>query len=275
MRTEASTITLSGDSAVRPLGDGRFAATVSPHWSAPRGPNGGYVAALFVRALAAVVDAPERAPRSLTLHYLRPPVPGPCELVVTVERSGRSVTSLSARLLQEGETMVVALAAFAVPFDAALDFATPPPAELRTAPAELRTAPPDSGFPTIAYRCATAPVFGPRMLSGGAEGLTGGWLRLAEPEAPDAATIAFFTDAWMPAAMARLTEPSAAPTIDLTIHFRAPLPHPGLTADTPVLARFTSTTSADGFVEEDGELWAPDGTLLAQSRQLAIFMRPR
>ena len=52
------------------------------------------------------------------------------------------------------------------------------------------------------------------------------------------------------------------PTVDLTIHFRAELPHPGLAADAFVLAVFRTTVAADGFLEEDGEIWAPDGTLL-------------
>jgi hypothetical protein len=39
-----------------------------------------------------------------------------------------------------------------------------------------------------------------------------------------------------------------------------------------VLVRFRTRTSADGFLEEDGQIWAPDGTLIAQSRQLAIVL---
>ena len=53
---------------------------------------------------------------------------------------------------------------------------------------------------------------------------------------------------------------------------RAELPHPGLAADAFVLASFRTTVAADGFLEEDGEVWAPDGTLLAQSRQLATVL---
>ena len=37
-------------------------------------------------------------------------------------------------------------------------------------------------------------------------------------------------------------------------------------------ARFRSTLLHEGFFEEDGVIWAADGTVLAQSRQLAILM---
>ena len=37
------------------------------------------------------------------------------------------------------------------------------------------------------------------------------------------------------------------------------------------LVRFWTRVSTHGFIEEDGEIWAPDGTLIAQSRQLALL----
>ena len=52
--------------------------------------------------------------------------------------------------------------------------------------------------------------------------------------------------------------------MDLTIHVRSPLPVEGPL----LLGRFRNRYVRDGFFDEDGELWAPDGTLVAQSRQL-------
>jgi acyl-CoA thioesterase len=258
------------DTAVSAAGPGAWSATVSDQWAVPRGPNGGYIAAMALRAMEAEIADPARAPRSLTLHYLRPPAPGPCLIEVTVERAGRTLSSLSARLVQGDRTMVVALGAFASDFPTVADYAAPAPDV--GPPTELQSIPTGPGVPPIALRAVTAPVFGPAPMSGGHEAVTGGWLRLAEPRIADAAALAFYADAWLPAPFSRLTVPAPAPTIDLTIHFRTRLPHPGMAAEDPVLARFESRTSHGGFFEEDGQLWAPDGTLLAQSRQLALLI---
>jgi acyl-CoA thioesterase len=273
MATVPSISAFERDTAVAPAGDGVWQAEIAAAWTVPRGgPNGGYIAALMLRALAGAVADPDRAPRSLTLHYLRPPVPGrPAQIHVAVEREGRTLTSLSARMVQDDRVMVLALAAFAADFPAAVDYARPAP-DVGPPPARLHTVPAGPNIPEIAQRAAMAPVFGSGALSAGDEAVVGGWLRLAEPRVADAAAVAFYADAWLPAPFALLDVPVPAPTIDLTIHFRARLPHPGMTPETPVLARFTSTTSRDGFFEEDGAIWAPDGTLLAQSRQLALLL---
>src|ERR1035438_3662024 len=71
-----------------------FAAEVSPDWRAGRGPHGGYLAAMMLRALIETVADPARAPRSLTIHYARAPEPGPVSIHTVIERGGRSLSTL-------------------------------------------------------------------------------------------------------------------------------------------------------------------------------------
>ncbi len=256
--------------AVEPLGGGAWEGTCDTSWSAPNGPNGGYLAAIVLRALTAAVADDARPARSLTCHYLRPPGPGPVRVEVTEERVGRSVTALSARLLQGGRLCVLALAAFAVDREGAADYAavapTVPPSR------DVAVMEPGPGAPAMVHKFEVRPAIGDAPFSGAQEAVTGGWIRLADPHPVDAPALAMYADAWLPAPFTRIVEPVAAPTIDLTVHFRAPRAAAALAADEPLLAVFRSTTSAEGFFEEDGELWSPDGVLLAHSRQLALLV---
>jgi acyl-CoA thioesterase len=258
--------------AVAPLGDGAWAGAVDAGWFAGRGPNGGYLAAIVLRAMLAALDDPAREPRSLTCHYLRPPAAGPVRIDVTVERAGRATSTLTARLSQDDRPCVLGVAAFAVDVPAPAAYASEPPAVPApedVVPADNR----DSGL-SIVSRFEARPAVGAPMFAGAGEAVTGGWLRFAEPRATDAAALAMFADAWWPAPWARLREPVPAPTLDLTVHFRAPRAAAALAPGEPVLAVFRSTTAADGFFEEDGELRTRDGVLLAQSRQLALLAFP-
>jgi acyl-CoA thioesterase len=255
--------------AVAPAGDGVWTATIDPGWFAGRGPNGGYLAAIVLRAMVAQLADPEREPRSLTCHFLRPPAAGPAHLDVTVERSGRATSTLTARLSQHGRDCVLGVAAFGIAVPAPAEYATVPPAV--PSPEDVAVADGRPSGLSMASRFEVRPALGSDLFAGAGEALTGGWLRLAEPGPVDAVTLAMFADAWWPAPWVRLREPVAAPTIDLTVHFRAPRAAARLHPGEPVLAVFRSTTAADGFFEEDGELWTRDGVLLAHSRQLALL----
>ncbi|MCW2968727.1 MAG: thioesterase family protein [Solirubrobacteraceae bacterium] len=255
------------DTAVTAAGDGRFVARCEEAWFAPRGPNGGYLAAIVLRALIAVLDAPARAPRSLTLHYLRPPVAGDVEIAVEVQRAGRRLSTLTARLEQHGRLCVLAIGAFSEDFDSAAEYADHAP--VVPAPDTIEPAPRSPAMPQIAHRFEVRPAIGGLPFSGGDKALSGGWIAFEDgPQVLDTPALAMLTDAWLPAPFTRLTEPLAAPTIDLTIHFRAP---EVLVAE-PVLAVFSSRFAHAGFFEEDGELWSADGRLVAQSRQLGLLM---
>lgn len=262
------------DSAVDPRGEGRYGAFVTPSWSAPVGPNGGYIAAMIIRAMEAEVGDAARPLRSLTLHYLRSPeVDRDAEIRVVVERQGRSVSTLTARMLQGDELCILAIGALSLPFPSAADYATPAPqvpsfGELR--PVEL---PPQA--PEIAHRFDIRYGLGAPPFSGASEALTGGYIRLHDPVPVDAALLALMIDAWLPAPWCRLDRVAAAPTLDLTIHFRAPDAARAMDPTLPFLGRYVSRTSRDGLSEEDAQLWAPDGTLLAQGRQLALLRARR
>jgi acyl-CoA thioesterase len=254
--------------AVEPLGDGGWRAEVDPSWSTQLGANGGYLAAIILRAMAAALDDGARAARSLTCHYLRPPSVGELRLDVAVERSGRSLSTVSARVSQGGALCVIAVGAFAVDFQGALDYAGQPP----SVPAldDIERMPPVPIVP-MTQHFEMRPAIGAPLYTGAEESASGGWLRFADPQPLDAPALAMFSDAWWPSPMPRLTRPAALPTIDLTVHFRAPEAAAAVDGE-PVLAVFRSSTAADGFFEEDGEIWSRDGVLLAHSRQLALLV---
>lgn len=257
----------AADTAVAAAGDGRWRGSIAPEWFGPPGPNGGFIAALILRAIRAEVGDPERYPRSLTLHYLRPPAAGPAEVEVTVERSGRTAATCSARMRQQGRVTTLALCVLTAGYEPALSWEPAPPA----APPAEQVEPIGSGHhvPPIFHQLETRNVFGPPPFSGGEEPVSGGWLRAHGGEEMSPELIALYTDAWWPAPFSVMTDFAPAPTLELTIHFRA-RPDP---ADPLALVRFRAEASIDGLFDEQGEVWDRNGRLLAQSRQLALLRR--
>lgn len=257
------------DTAVVGRGDGRYDATIDRSWWIMRGPNGGYLAAIIARAVLGEVEGTGQRLRSMTLHYLRAPAEGPCEVTVTVERRGRTLTSLSVRLTQDDRPMVLGLAATAIDREGPA-FADLPLPDVDPPTPETPPVSPPPGALSIPMRdhYDIQPRLDPDRWSGelAPEAVSGGWIRLADPEPVDDVVVAAIVDAWTPAIFNRCPEPMGVPTIDLTIHFRDAPP----AAHDWSFARFTSRHAVGGYVEEDGEVWSSDGRLLAQSRQLAV-----
>jgi acyl-CoA thioesterase len=261
------------DTSVRLVGEGLYEGRVDHDWWIERGPNGGYIAAIMLRALTESVADADRTPRSFTQHYLAPPVEGPVHLQTRIERAGRRVTFVSGRMLQEGRLLATSQAAFALPmpgveFNDLVAPVVPPPESLE--PLGPVVGMPDP--PPFRERYDTRWAIGAPPMSGAPAAVTGGWIRPAEARPLDHLLIAALTDAWMPSVFSRLDERVGVPTVDLTIHFRATVDPAD--ADEWCLVHFRSQMAADGFVEEDGEVWSRSGRLLAHSRQLAMLLPP-
>ena len=259
------------DTAVTTTGDGAYEGVVDEGWWIQRGPNGGYLAAMLLRALTAAVDDPARHARSLTIHYASAPGAGPVRIDTAVERTGRSLTTVTARLSQDGRLCAIAIGAFATERDSPVAFADAPMPDVGSPDDPSVLVRPEGARPTLIDRFDQRVTQGGSFLSGD-PALSGGWIRLEEPRAVDAPLAALYLDAWLPPVFIRAGHPVGVPTIDLTVHFLAPLPPEGLDPAAHLAVRFESRVARGGFVEEDGELWSPDGTLLAQSRQLALII---
>lgn len=249
------------DTALEPAGEGRWRGEVPPTWSIGFGTNGGFPAALAARAAQLATGSP---PRSLTLHYLAPPAEAAIEVATQVVRAGRSTSFVRMLLTQEGVPVVAAQAVCGAWYEDAPSWSDAAPPELPPLEECLKVDPARTGVPPLMSR------WDMRVAQGEPEARPAriaGWLRTAEPHPADVPMLAAATDAFMPPAFFRAPRPVRVPTLELTVHFRGRPPedaHPWLRC------AFVSRVAAGGVVEEDGELWSEDGTLLAQSRQLAL-----
>ncbi len=257
------------DTALEPAGELRWRARAPDHWFVGRGPNGGFLAGVAARAAEAAAGRPLR---SLSLHFVASPAVGPLEVAATLERVGRSYTAASVRIEQEGRPMTLALATLGelrdsgAAWDAGAMPAATPLEETQRVPLEQAGIPAFMRNYDMRWALGSDPGEAPE---------TGGWIRTTDPRALDGPLVAAMTDAWAPAAFVALGRFVAAPTLDLTIHVRRPLPPAGMAPEDYVLGRFTSRLSVAGVWEEDGELWSPGGELIAQSRQLALVRELR
>ncbi len=96
---------LAADTEVLAKGDD-WTATVSEDWMV-WSPNGGYLAAIALRAAA--TQAPAMVPASLECHFLKAAKPGPVDLSVRTLRASRRAQSLNVRMTQDGSDVLETL----------------------------------------------------------------------------------------------------------------------------------------------------------------------
>ena len=257
---------------LRHAGNGAYEGEVDGRWWTPRGPLGGYVMALALRALMVAVGDDSRQPRSLTVYFLSAPKAEPITLKPVVDRSGRSMTMASVRLEQEGKAVALGIGAFSGPWAGeTLDESPMPEVEPPAPSTEARQYLDEAPRPPFRELLVMQRRFGAPFFTRADHAETGGWLGLKEERPMDALAVVLLADAWFPAPWPRVDDLMPAPTIEMTVYFRAPLPR----EDPLLLGRFSTKLVRDGFFEEAGELWAPDGTLVAQSRQLALLLEAK
>jgi acyl-CoA thioesterase len=259
---------LDRETALTPLGEGRYGVDVSDRWNIGDNPNGGYLAAIALQGLRSL--GLHQDPMSVTTHFLRPGSGGrPGELRTSLVRSGRSVTTGRASLFQDGTQrleMVAAMGDLASVTGGGHVLSVPPP-DMPPPEECVERDRLEQGVSLFISSRVDLRVH-PEMAVAGHSTLaeTLGWIRFVDGRQPDTLGAVLFSDAFAPSIFALLGRIGWVPTIEMTVHVRA-RPAPGW-----LKGRFVIEDLRDGRMVEDGCLWDEEGTLVAQSRQLALLL---
>ncbi|MFG2223391.1 thioesterase family protein [Streptomyces sp. NPDC048644] len=263
------------DTAVVRRAPGVYDAQLSAGWTIIHAVNGGYLLALMGRALGDTLPHPD--PFSVTAHYLTASVPGPAVIRTEVVRTGRTMSTGTATLVQfkEDGTEVERLRVLAsygdldaLPDDvrtSAKPPALPPYEHCLGTDSAPEGQPPVPGSTAIAGRLAIRldpATAGWAVGAPSGKGEMRGWFGLADGRDHDPLSLLLAVDGMPPTAF-DLGLSGWVPTIELTTHIRC-RPAPG-----PLRVALTTRNLAGGFLEEDGEIWDSRDRLVAQSRQLA------
>lgn len=253
------------------LGNGEFSFCFPDGWQQGRGLFGGIVVAALVRAVQESLGEEGRPFRSITAELCGPTLPGPALVRTEVLRAGSGVSTVAARLIQEGEVQAHAVAVLG---------------RSRTADAdgsdlEAPALPPWQDVPVVEVQ----PPFGPHFArwfefrNAGPIPFTAqqhlpnlGWIRPRfGPHRIDAAWVAACADAWWPVLLSQSRGPRPMATIAYTLQWLA---DPAtLDPQQPLAFRARSIATADGYMVEFRELWTPDGRLVALNQQTIAVIK--
>ena len=258
-----TTYQFDADTAVESVGPGRFTGELHLRWTIMGVPNGGYVMALPLNASRLLSDHPD--PLTTTAHFLSPTTPGPVEVSAEVIKAGRTTTTISATLSQDGRqkmTMLTTLGDLAARQGPTHSYLAPPEF---AGPFETRRSQLIQEFPSNFELRIPAQVAGGAFGDPSGEPEVGGTIAFADGRSPDLLSLPVMADGFPPVVF-NLGHASWTPTLELTIHFWN---HP---AAGPVTVWLHSGVVERGFHDESADLWDSEGRLIARSRQLALIL---
>lgn len=243
---------------------------IPPSWAQGRATFGGVVAALVFDHMQREVT-PGRPMRSLQVSFVGPVVPGkPFRIVSELLREGKSASQTLGRIVQGGETCVVACASFGADRDSSLLMSGHHPAPSFKAPEDSQAIQQIEGVtPAFIQHIETRWAVGSVPFAGSNSRQMGGWMRFADtPDAITDAHLVALVDAWPPAVLSMLSKPAPASTLSWSLDILHP--RPAINPDDWMMYLATVDQVESGYGHAQARIWSSAGELVALSRQTVV-----
>ena len=246
--------------SARPSGaDGVFDIDISDAWASLDGAHGGFLAAVAINCAEHLTFG--RRARTVSTTFVRPGRIGPATIRADVVRTGRSITTVTVDIEQEGRTVTSSWITLVAPV-AGVEWSAGRPLEL-PAPTDCVPPTPPTAVPHFGR---VDGLLDPSSLpfTGGDRAMVQGYIRPLERRPIDAAWLVMATDWFPPPAFVRIEPPAGSISVDLTTHVHRTIDdHDG----SWLTGRFEIETSVDGLAVEHGRISTLEGELLAESFQ--------
>jgi acyl-coenzyme A thioesterase PaaI-like protein len=262
---------LDVDTALEPLGHGRFSGRASARYCNVGGSFGGFVSAI---ALQAALLHPARLgePIALTVNFAGPLADGELTVRARAARTNRSTQHWIIEVAQ-GDVVATGTAVFAVRRQTWCStesvFPKAPPFD------EVEPLPPGRSTPWMRN-------YEMRFIRGTAsaaarpeapwDSVTTMWIRDNPPRPLDYVSLAAICDAFFPRIYVR--RPDLEPfgtTVSLTTYFHVDSEMMAAHGDRELLGTARALQFRGGYCDQTAEIWTPAGELIAATHQTALF----
>lgn len=254
--------------ALRPAAAGTYCGHTSEHYWNTISPFGGTTVATLLQAMLA---HPQRLgdPLAMTVNFAGPIRQGEFTVEVALARAGRSTQHWRMEIRQAGDDwpVVTGTAVFAVRRETWSDTEAKRPAA--AGPDTLPRYDPPAKVPFLQMYDIRYADCDP--LAAGDDSTTQCWISDVPPRPIDFAAIAAYCDSFVPRLFVRKGAPRPISTVTLSINFHIDGATLARQQGRHAFGKARANAFNGGFYDQEGQLWAEDGTLLATTHQLVWF----
>ncbi len=250
-----------------------YTMTIEEDWAQGRATFGGILASAAANAARAEQED-GFALRSALTSFVAPARPGRLEIALNKLRQGKNTIQWQVELSQDEQTIASLILCFGRGREGQFEIEGPRAPDAKK-PEELDPLPYMEGITPRFTQHFDYRYTGNTLPFGGhKEGKIQGWVKARDTAAVTESTILSLLDAWPPPIWIHADSPIPGSTITWQVNFMDEVHQDGFSGEQYFYYEAETTAAAGGFSDFQGNLWSPDGKLLAVSRQLFVGYKP-